>query len=95
MTLTGLSSSAASLFIDKMTSLDVVIREQDPKDRRNILVRPSKDLLDLFEQIDFELERIIANELRNCTDEQIEALESSCLLVCRKLETINGLQVLP
>lgn len=95
MTLTGLSSSAASLFIDKMTSLNVVIREQDPKDRRNILVRPSKDLLDLFEQIDFELERIIANELRNCTDEQIDALENSCLLVCRKLETINGLQVLP
>ena len=37
MTLTGLSSSAASLFIDKMTTLGVVIREQDPKDRRNIL----------------------------------------------------------
>ena len=95
MTLTGLSSSAASLFIDKMTTLGVVIREQDPDDRRNILVRPGQSLLDLFDQIDFELERIIVNELCNCTEEQIEALESSCLLVCRKLEIINGLQVLP
>ena len=95
MTLTGLSSSAASLFIDKMTTLGVVIREQDPKDRRNILVRPGQSLLDLFDEIDSELERIIVNELRNCTDAQIEALESSCLLVCRKLETISGLQVLP
>ncbi len=95
MTLTGLSSSAASLFVDKMTTQGVIIREQDPRDRRNILIRPGKDLLELFDQIDRELERIIVNELRSCSEEQIGALEASCELVCQKLEAINGLQVLP
>lgn len=95
MILTGLSSSAASLFVDKMTSHGVVLRDQDPHDRRNILIRPGKELLDLFDEIDSELEHIIVKELRNCTSDQIEALESSCALVCRRLETINGLHVLP
>lgn len=95
MTLTGLSSSAASLFVDKMTTKGVVLREQDPRDRRNILIRPGKKLLELLDEIDREFERVIAGELRSCSEEQISALEDSCELVCRKLETINGLQVLP
>ena len=90
MTLTGLSSSAASLFIDKMTRSGIVVREQDPRDRRNILIRPTGRILDLLNEIDLELDRIIANGLRGCTEEQINALEASCRLVCRKLESFNA-----
>ena len=95
MTLTGLSSSAASLFVDKMTKQGVISREQDPRDRRNILIRPGKKLMELLNEIDRELEKIIVNELRGCTQEQIDALEQSCALVCEKLEIINGASVLP
>jgi len=90
MTLTGLSSSAASLFVDKMTRQGVVLREQDPRDRRNILIRPGEKLMGLLNEIDAELERIIVNELRSCSPEQIDELERSCALVCEKLEKING-----
>ncbi|MBR7130855.1 MAG: MarR family transcriptional regulator [Lentisphaeria bacterium] len=94
MTLTGLSCSAASLFVDKMTRQGVVLREQDPRDRRNILIRPGEKLMELLNEIDLELEKIIVNELKSCTQEQIAALEESCDLVCRKLEAINGTPVL-
>jgi DNA-binding MarR family transcriptional regulator len=90
MTLTGLSSSAASLFVDKMTRQGVILREQDPRDRRNILIRPGERLLGLLNEIDAELERIIVNELRNCSPEQIGELDRSCTLVCEKLERINA-----
>lgn len=95
MTLTGLSSSAASLFVDKMTRQGVVLREQDPRDRRNILIRPGEKLMALLNEIDWELERIIVKELRDCSPEQIEALEKSCELICDKLEAINAASVLP
>ena len=95
MMLTGLSSSAASLFVDKMTRQGVVLREQDPRDRRNILIRPGQKLMELLNEIDLELEKIIVNELKSCTPEQISALEESCNLVCSKLEVINGTSVLP
>jgi DNA-binding MarR family transcriptional regulator len=94
MTLTGLSSSAASLFVDKMTKQGVVIREQDPRDRRNILIRPGHKLMELLNEIDRELERIIVNELRSCSPEQIGELDRSCALVCGKLEGINGTALL-
>lgn len=90
MTLTGLSSSAASLFVDKMTRQGVVLREQDPRDRRNILIRPGEKLMGLLNEIDSELEKIIVNELRSCSSEQIDELDRSCKLVCEKLERINA-----
>ena len=89
MTLTGLSSSAASLFVDKMTRNGVILREQDPRDRRNILIRPGKKLMALLNEIDRELEQVISHGLRECSAEQIAALEASCNLVCQKLEQIN------
>lgn len=95
MMLTGLSSSAASLFVDKMTKQGVILREQDPRDRRNILIRPGEKLVELLNEIDQELHRIIANELRNCSEEQIAELDRSCALVCEKLEKINAASVLP
>ena len=95
MTLTGLSSSAASLFVDKMTKQGVILREQDPKDRRNIMIRPGEKLMELLNEIDQELHRIISNELRDCSPEQISELDRSCALVCQKLEKINAASVLP
>ena len=95
MTLTGLSSSAASLFVDKMTRQGVILREQDPRDRRNILIKPGEKLLALLNAIDSELEKIIVNELRSCTPEQTAELDRSCALVCQKLEKINAASVLP
>ena len=95
MTLTGLSSSAASLFVDKMTRQGVILREQDPRDRRNILIKPGEKLMALLNEIDSELERIISNELRSCTPGQIAELDRSCALVCQKLEKINAASVLP
>ena len=95
MTLTGLSSSAASLFVDKMTKQGVILREQDPRDRRNILIRPGVKLMELLNEIDFELEKIILTELRHCSPEQIAELDRSCALVCDKLEKINNTSLLP
>ena len=95
MTLTGLSSSAASLFVDKMTKQGVIIREQDPRDRRNILIRPGIKLMELLNEIDTELEKIILAELRHCSPDQIAELDRSCALVCDKLEKINAASVLP
>ena len=95
MILTGLSSSAASLFVDKMTKQGVILREQDPRDRRNILIRPGVKLMELLNEIDFELEKIILTELRHCSPEQIAELDRSCALVCDKLEKINNTSVLP
>ena len=89
MTLTGLSSSASSLFVDKMTRAGIIIREQDPRDRRNILIRPGRKLMALFNEIDRELERIIVTGLKGCPPEQVEALEQSCELVCSRLEKLN------
>ena len=95
MTLTGLSSSAASLFVDKMTKQGVILREQDPRDRRNIMIRPGEKLMELLNEIDAELEKIITSELRHCSPEQIAELDRSCALVCEKLDKINAASLLP
>jgi DNA-binding MarR family transcriptional regulator len=78
-----------------MTKQGVILREQDPRDRRNILIRPGVKLMELLNEIDFELEKIILTELRHCSPEQIAELDRSCALVCDKLEKINNTSVLP
>jgi len=89
MELSGLSSSAASLFVDKMCELKLLDRQLDKRDRRNIQIKPTKLLLQLFSTIDTALDRFIDEHIRDCTPEEIASMERCGAIVCRKILEIN------
>lgn len=86
MRITGLSSSAASTFIENMVKANIVRREEYGKDRRNILIVATEDTLEIFRNIDHSLDELIDRLSQDCTSEEIRALEIAGDVVCRELE---------
>ncbi|MDD4817595.1 MAG: MarR family transcriptional regulator [Victivallaceae bacterium] len=88
MHLTGLSSSAASVFVDRLVKSGVVRRDIDASDRRNILIGPTPETQRLFNAIDERLNNFIIEQLEFCTDAERELIEAASAILCRRLDEI-------
>ncbi len=86
MQITGLSSSAASTFVENMVKEHILRREEDVQDRRNILIVPTEETTEIFNNIDRRLDELIERLTTGCTPEEIQALNIVGALVCRTLE---------
>ena len=52
MSITGLTSAGASLFVDKLVNTGVLKREEDPNDRRNIVISVTEEGQQFLKEID-------------------------------------------
>ena len=88
MSVTGLTSAGASLFVEKMVTAGVLTREVDPRDRRNVIISASPDTQEVFRRIDQELNELIEGYFIRCgcTPEELSVLERAGTIVCSKLD---------
>ena len=89
MKLTGLTSAGASIFVDKMVKMGILLREEDPADRRSIIIRFTPRALEKIEHLDDRLNRYIFHLFDNATAEELETLEAASRLVCRVLDAVE------
>ena len=89
MKLTGLTSAGASIFVDKMVKMGILIREEDPADRRSIVIRFTPRAMEKIEHLDDRLNRYIFHLFDNATAEELETLEAASRLVCRVLDSVE------
>ena len=85
MQVTGLSSSAASTFVEKMVQAGLVTREANEDDRRNVRIIPNEETMRIFQEVDRRLDSLIDFLAEGCTPEEIKAVEQAGELVCRKI----------
>ena len=88
MTVTGLTSAGASLFVEKLVSSGVLNREVDPRDRRNVIISATPETRDIFRKVDQGLNELIEGYFAQCgcTPEELEILERAGTIVCSKLD---------
>ena len=88
MTVTGLTSAGASLFVEKLVTSGVLNREVDPRDRRNVIISATPETRDIFRKVDQGLNELIEGYFTQCgcTPEELEILERAGTIVCSKLD---------
>ena len=88
MTVTGLTSAGASLFVEKMVSLGVLTREVDRRDRRNVIISATPGTRDIFRRVDQGLNELIEGYFAQCgcTPEELAILERAGTIVCSKFD---------
>ena len=88
MSVTGLTSAGASLFVEKLVSSGVLTREVDPRDRRNIIISATPETREIFRRVDQGLNELIEGYFSqcNCTPEELDVLERAGTIVCSKFD---------
>ena len=88
MTVTGLTSPGASLFVEKLVTSGVLNREVDPRDRRNVIISATPETREVFRRIDQGLNELIEGYFTQCgcTPEELAILERAGTIVCSKLD---------
>ena len=86
MTVTGLTSAGASLFVEKLVTSGVLRRETDPRDRRNVIISASPETRKLFREVDRGLNELIDGYFNFCTPEELSVLERAGEIVCAKFD---------
>ena len=88
MTVTGLTSAGASLFVEKLVASGVLNREVDPRDRRNVIISATPETRDIFRKVDQGLNELIEGYFTQCrcTPEELEILERAGTIVCSKFD---------
>jgi DNA-binding MarR family transcriptional regulator len=87
MQVTGMTSAGASIFVDKMVKQGALERQEDPDDRRNIIIRFTPRAEKITSRIDDRLNQYIFQFFADCTAEELEVLEQASRLVCRVLDS--------
>lgn len=90
MEITGLTSAGASLFVNKLVQKGVLIRMEDPKDRRNVIITLSPSAKKEIGQIDNRLNLYLCRHFESCTEEELLTLQKASLIVCGKLHAVPG-----
>ena len=88
MTVTGLTSAGASLFVEKLVASGVLTREIDPRDRRNVIISATPATKETFRRIDKGLNELIEGYFIQCgcTPEELAILEQAGTIVCSKFD---------
>lgn len=89
MQVTGMTSAGASIFVDKMVKKGILERQEDPNDRRNIIINFTERAAKTTEELDNRLNRYIFKFFADCSEEDIANLEEASRLVCRVLDSQN------
>ena len=87
MGITGLTSAGASLFVDKLVNTGILKREEDPNDRRNIVISVTEQGQQFLREIDDRLDDFISDYFAECTDEELKIIDASMRIVCSKLDS--------
>lgn len=87
MGITGLTSAGASLFVDKLVNSGILKREEDPNDRRNIVISVTEQGQQFLREIDDRLDDFISDYFAECTDEELKIVDASMRIVCSKLDS--------
>ena len=86
MRITGLTSAGASLFVDKLVNEGILVRRDDPDDRRNIIISVSEEGRRFLNEIDERLNSFICAYFAECSNEDLKVIESAMNILCSKLE---------
>lgn len=87
MAITGLTSAGASLFVDKLVNAGVLKREEDPNDRRNIIISVTDRGQEFLREIDDRLDDFICKYFAECTPEELQVVDKSMRIVCSKIDS--------
>lgn len=86
MSITGLTSAGASLFVDKLVNAGVLKREEDPNDRRNIVISVTEQGQQFLREIDDRLDDFIYRYFAECCEDELKTIDGAMRIVCSKLE---------
>lgn len=88
MSVTGLTSPGASLFVEKLVFSGILKREVDPRDRRNVIISATPETREVFRRIDQGLNELIENYFTTCgcTPDELAVLERAGTIVCSKFD---------
>ncbi len=85
MTVTGLTSAGASIFVDKLVKAGLLRREDDPADRRNVCISLTEKGAGFTKQVDDKLNGFIFSYFSECSHSELETLEKAARIVCEKV----------
>ena len=86
MRITGLTSAGASLFVDKLVNTGILMRQEDPEDRRNIVISVTEQGQQFLREIDDRLNDFIYAYFAECSNEELKVIDAAMNVVCSKLE---------
>ena len=89
MALTGLTSAGASIFTDKMVKLGILLREEDPVDRRNVIISFTPQAQQAVDETEELLNQSITRFFDTCSAEEIDIINRASSLVCTKLASLD------
>lgn len=90
MEITGLTSAGASLFVNKLVQKKILLRIEDPKDRRHVIISLSPSAREEIAEIDNRLNMYLCKHFESCTEEELLTLQKASLIVCNKLNAVPG-----
>ena len=88
MELTGLSSAGSSLLVNKLVKFGVLVRHDDPADRRNVIINFTPQGAEICRSAEDRLNRYIYSFFENSSEEELKVIEQSSRIVCRVLDSL-------
>ena len=86
MEVTGLSSAGASILVNKLVKFELLVRHDDPEDRRNVIINFTPRGASMCRTIEDRLNRYIYSYFDNCPEDELKIIEQSSRAVCRVLD---------
>lgn len=86
MTVTGLTSAGASLFVEKMVQSQILIRKDNPKDRRNVLISLTPEGAELLRGVDDRLDDFILDFFHTCSEKDLITVGEAMKIISEVLE---------
>lgn len=90
MSLTGMTSAGASIFVNKMVKRGIFQRTVDPEDRRNVIISFTDFALLHMKRLEKRLDDFICGFYPECSEEELEILGRAGSIVCRTLASYAG-----
>ena len=86
MEVTGLSSAGASLLVNKLVNFGLLVRHDDPDDRRNVIINFTAKGAELCRSTEDRLNRFIYSFFDPCPEEELQTIEQASRTICRVLD---------
>jgi len=90
MSLTGMTSAGASIFVNKMVKCGIFRRTEDTADRRNVIISFTDFALLHMKRIEKRVDDFICSFYPACNEEELEILAKASKIVCRTLDSYDG-----
>ena len=88
MELTGLSSAGSSLLVNKLVKFGVLVRHDDPEDRRNVIINFTPQGAEICRSAEDRLNRYIYSFFENSSEAELKVIEQSSRIICRVLDSL-------